>query len=85
MSVIRRRFWLLQHLPDRKSAHDSLYKGQLSPIAVFKEPYRPSRSILGAVGADCFAFAIDGRRGLGGRLGADSSAEPLIVVAMLSR
>jgi hypothetical protein len=77
----------LQNLPDKKRAHDSLYKGQLSPIAVFRELYRGSRSILGAVGADCFAFAIEGGRSLSGRVGvADGccNAAPLMVAAMVS-
>lgn len=77
----------LQHLPDKKRAHDSLYKGQLSPIAVFRELYRDSRSIRGAVGTNSFAFAIEGRRGLGGRVGvADDccNAAPLMVAAMVS-
>ena len=87
MSVTGRSLSIpLQNLPDKKRAHDSLYKGQLSPIAVFNELYRGSRSILGAVGADCFAFAIDGGRSLGGRVGAADdccSTAPLMVAAIV--
>lgn len=68
------------HLPDKYSAHASLYTGHLSPIAVFKALYKGSRSIRGAVGAE--GFLMGAGRGFEGRVGvADACwrAAPLIV------